>query len=409
MTRPIPRMMTVGPGGLDDPGMVVAGSRAGALGVLDAGFRFDAGSCIRTAERVARCLGDRPFGLRAWGEAFEGPAEWLDRLPAGLDVIVVTGIAAGAEGRVLERIRRSGRRAVAEVTTRTGAGAAARAGFEGLILAGHEAGGLGSDDGSFIFLQAIVREPTMPPVWVRGGIGPNAAAACLAAGAAGVVLDGALLLTRESPLDRPARERLARCDGGEPIVVRPRTGASIRVLAAPGSSVLARLREAAEQGDAAWTRAVREEVGWGPGQAWPVGQDVAWAESLARRFVTVGGVVQEVERASGANVRSALTNQPLAEGSPLARGARHDIPDRPRTNDAGQRHRHVCASCRRRRRLAFPGARPDAWAGSGGAPGRDIERPGRAAPGAWASSGSYRRSCAASRSRRSASHAPLSP
>jgi acyl transferase domain-containing protein/NAD(P)H-dependent flavin oxidoreductase YrpB (nitropropane dioxygenase family) len=298
--------------------MVVAGSRAGALGILDAGFRFDAGSCVRTAERVARSLGDRAFGLRVRGEAIEGQAEWLDLLPAGLSVMVIAGIEAGGEGRVLERIRRCGRRAVADVTTRTGAVAAARAGFDGLILAGHESGGLGSDDGSFIFLQAMVREPAMPPVWVRGGIGPNVAAACIVAGAAGVVLDGALLLTRESPLDRPARERLARCDGSESIVVRPRSAASVRVLVAPGSSVLARLREAAEQGEATWTRAIREEVGWGPGQAWPVGQDAAWAGSLARRFVTVAGVVQEVDRASEANVRSARTLQPLAEGSPLA-------------------------------------------------------------------------------------------
>jgi acyl transferase domain-containing protein/NAD(P)-dependent dehydrogenase (short-subunit alcohol dehydrogenase family) len=318
MTHPIPRILTVGPGGFDDPGMVVAGSRAGALGVLDAGFRFDEESCVKVAEHIARYLGDRSFGLRVPGEAFAGQVLWLDRLPAGLSLIIVDGISGGDEGRFFELIRRSGRRGMAEVTTRAGAVAAARAGFDGLTLAGHEAGGHGSDEGSFIFLQAILREPAMPLVWVRGGIGPNAAAACIAVGAAGVVLDGALLLARESPLDRLTRERLARFDGGDPIVIRPRNSAPVRILAAPGSGMLARLREAAEQGGDTWNQAVRQEVGWGPGRAWPVGQDAAWAEALARRFVTTGGIIQAVERAIEANVRSARTFQPLAEGSPLA-------------------------------------------------------------------------------------------
>ena len=57
------------------------------------------------------------------------------------------------------------------------------------------------------------------PVWVRGGIGPNVAAGCVAAGAAGVVLDGAILLARESPLGPEWRERIARWDGSETTVV----------------------------------------------------------------------------------------------------------------------------------------------------------------------------------------------
>ena len=74
-------------------------------------------------------------------------------------------------------------------------------------------------------------------------------------------------------------------------------GAPVRVHAAPGSAALARLTAAEEKGGDAWCKAVAAEVGWGPGQAWPVGQDAAWAASLARRFVTVGGIVQAVEQA----------------------------------------------------------------------------------------------------------------
>src|SRR4051794_40798041 len=121
MTRPIPRILAVAPGGLIDPGIVVAGSRAGALGVLDAGFRFEAGALLEGAGRVSRYLGEKAFGLRVAGEATRGPADWLERLPAALGVIVVEGIAAGREAETLDVIRRSGRLALAEVTTRGGA------------------------------------------------------------------------------------------------------------------------------------------------------------------------------------------------------------------------------------------------------------------------------------------------
>src|SRR5262249_36267092 len=117
---------------------------------------------------------------------------------------------------------------VAEVISRDSAREAAAAGFEALVIAGHEAGGNGSDDSSLILLQAVLAE-SGPPVWVRGGIGARSASACLAAGAAGVVLDGALLLARESPLSEGVRERIERWDGSETTVVGRGTGRPLRV------------------------------------------------------------------------------------------------------------------------------------------------------------------------------------
>ena len=50
------------------------------------------------------------------------------------------------------------------------------------------------------------------PVWAQGGIGEHTAAACIAGGAAGVVLDSQLALVRESSLAAP-RARRDRRDG----------------------------------------------------------------------------------------------------------------------------------------------------------------------------------------------------
>jgi acyl transferase domain-containing protein/NAD(P)H-dependent flavin oxidoreductase YrpB (nitropropane dioxygenase family) len=229
-------------------------------------------------------------------------------------------------------IRESGRIPLAEVTTRADAERARDAGFAGLIVAGHEAGGWGGSESSFVLFQRAAAESGLP-VWVRGGIGPNVAAGCVAAGAAGVVLEGALLLARESPLATEWRERLACWDGSETTSVAPASGPAVRFFAAAGSDALARLRKAAGVGGQAWMDAVRAEVGWHAGQCIPVGQDSAFAERLARRYVTVGGIVQAFDQAISAGITAARAVRPLAEGSPLAvaQGTRYPILQGPMT------------------------------------------------------------------------------
>src|SRR5262249_24310804 len=158
--------------------------------------------------------GDRAFGVRLAAEFWR---TWdLEHLPAGLRVVIVS---PGNVPEVVEAIastRRSGRLAVAEVTSPTSARAAIAAGCDALIAAGHEGGGIGSQGWSLLLLHAVVREAAgAVPVWVRGGIGLSSASAAVAAGAAGVVLDGALLLARESPLDPEICQRIAHWDGTE--------------------------------------------------------------------------------------------------------------------------------------------------------------------------------------------------
>ena len=174
----------------------------------------------------------------------------------------------------------TGRRMLCEVSSVAEAELALDAGCDGLIAVGNEAGGRVGRDSAFILLQAITAR-TDRPVWIRGGIGPRVAAGCVAAGAAGVVLEGAILLAHESPLEEEARMRLSAWDGSEPVLIEPANGAAVRVYAPPLSPVLARLREAARQGGEEWDRAIDAEVGWKTGQAWPVGQDAALAADLA--------------------------------------------------------------------------------------------------------------------------------
>ena len=207
---------------------------------------------------------------------------------------------------------------ICEVASVEQAEAALAAGADGLVAVGNEAGGWVGGETTFVLLQALLAR-TDRPVWARGGIGPRSAAGCIAAGAAGVILDGAVLLARESGLPEEVRRRLQAWDGSEPVLIRSADGSAVRVYAPRKSPVLERLAEAARVGGETFVAAVEKEVGWGPGQAWPAGLDAALAADLAARHVTIGGIVQAVSRAIDAGLAAAVTQRPLAEGSPLAR------------------------------------------------------------------------------------------
>ena len=327
-----PRILVYSAGDRDAT-IVEAASWAGALGVLDLSWldpvAFLAAS--PTIRRLAR-RSDRAFALRVAPR--DVAPDWVGSLPFNISTIVL--VASQVEGpdlrEAIERIGRSGREPWAEVGDRVAAATAVAAGATGLVVAGQEAGGFVGDDSSFILAQAVIAQAEVP-VWVRGGIGLRVATGCVAAGAAGVVLDGAALLVRESILPAADRSRVARWDGSETRVFGPTGGPTVRVYAQPGSPVLARLRAASDQGGAGWEAAVRAEVGWGEGQAWPVGQDSALAGGLARSYPAIGDLIRAVDTAIDAHARAALLTNPLAADSSLARahGTRYPILQGPMT------------------------------------------------------------------------------
>jgi len=311
MTPIFPRIWTYAPLGQLAPGPIVASGRAGALGVMDSAPGTDPGVVLAALAGVAR-FGDFPAGLRLPADE----AELLNsgEIPRSLGILILTEPTDGDWSGPIASARTSGRAVVAEVTSRASARSAAGAGADALVVAGHEGGGRVSDDSSFILIQGVLADGG-PPTWVRGGIGPRSAAACVAAGAAGVILDGTLLLAREVLLPESTRERVARLDGSESVIVRSPSGVAHRLTALPNSPQLNRLRGATAEG---WAAAWRGEVGWGPDRVWPAGQDAALAAGLGRQFGTVGGIIREVERSMDEAPRLAAAMAPLAAGSPLA-------------------------------------------------------------------------------------------
>ena len=279
MTVPtLPRILALAPGGLGGIGVVAAASRASALGIVDLCLDFDQESA-RAFPQISRLTG-APFGVRV--EANDVlRSSWLDdegHLPDVVCVPMRPGDLPSFE-RAVRAIQKTGRVGLAEVTSKVEVRRAIAGGVAGLIVAGNEAGGWGGAESAFVLMQVALAEG-QTPVWVRGGIGPHVAAGCVAAGAAGVVLDGALLLARESPLGPDWRERIARWDGSETTVIAPRAATGMRVFALPGSEALTALRRAATDGGASGRRLFASTSAGGPASACPSAPMRRWRIGL---------------------------------------------------------------------------------------------------------------------------------
>jgi acyl transferase domain-containing protein/NAD(P)H-dependent flavin oxidoreductase YrpB (nitropropane dioxygenase family)/NAD(P)-dependent dehydrogenase (short-subunit alcohol dehydrogenase family)/acyl carrier protein len=337
-------LIVLTPAGGTDPSLAVAAGRAGAAGVLDLEHATRPELASAALARLARFLPES-FGVQLRADADELFPLLEAHRPAR--VVLAGGDLIRLEARVRE-LRATGVEVLVSAVNLTEAVAAAGFGADGLILKGHEAGGRVGADTSFVLIQKWRRHADRSgltvPFWVQGGVGPNTAAACLAAGARGVVLDSHVLLARESPLSDAARRRVAGLDGGETVVLGLRLGEAYRVYARPDSPAAAELAKeeerlaASEQPTdtklAVWREAVRARAAADPADGvWPVGQDVAVAAGLAASGVTVAGVVQAVCERATANLAAAGRLRHLSEGGPLAKshGTRYPILQGPMT------------------------------------------------------------------------------
>src|SRR6195256_3499130 len=273
LTNPLDRrdlVLAISPFGRPDARVTAAAVRAGVLGVLDLGQdRDEALAALDDTARWAR----GPFGVRVGAGCPLLPSD----LPAAVDTVV---LAPDAPWQL--RDAGPGRRVLLEVTSPDEVPARG-SGAGGLVARGSESGGLVGELSTFVLLQRLVAGsgPGLP-VWAAGGIGLHTAAAAIAGGAAGVVLDVQLALTSEACETLPGdiAAALRSMDGSETAVVEGR-----RVYSRPGP-----------------------ELTGGP---LPVGQDGAFAAGLAGRYHTVGGIVQAVRSSIRQHLAAAQLSPPL--------------------------------------------------------------------------------------------------
>ncbi|MET9658363.1 SDR family oxidoreductase [Streptomyces sp. NPDC006510] len=199
-------VLAVHPFGVASARFTAAAVRAGGLGVLDlTGDVRSAREQLGLAAEWSRS----GFGVRL-GEGHGIPAS---DLPACVHTVV---LAAGATTTAADF---PGRRVLAEVTSGSEARDAVAAGAHGLIARGHEAGGRVGELSTFVLLQQLLAdEADGLPVWACGGIGAHTAAAAVAGGAVGVVLDTQTALLAEAELPAEITSALSGLDGSETVI-----------------------------------------------------------------------------------------------------------------------------------------------------------------------------------------------
>jgi nitronate monooxygenase len=227
-------------GGVSVPRLAAAVSEAGGLGFLAAGYKTPDG--MYQEIKQLRGLTGRPFGVNlfmpqpetadraavdVYAHQLAGEADWYetelgdpdsgcdDGFDAKLTVLLenpvpVVSFHFGCPSRdVLDSLRRVGTRTLVTATTPDEARTVERAGADGVIAQGVEAGGhqgthrdFPETDGSglgLLSLIAQVREAVGIPVVAAGGIMRGSQiAAVLAAGASAAQLGTAFLVTPES-------------------------------------------------------------------------------------------------------------------------------------------------------------------------------------------------------------------
>jgi acyl transferase domain-containing protein/NAD(P)H-dependent flavin oxidoreductase YrpB (nitropropane dioxygenase family) len=281
-----------------DARLVIALARAGALGVLDLGR--DPNAAREALAKVDRAK--VPFGVRL----SEGVALDAAALPARC-LLVITSSSDDLD-KVGDRL------AFAQVTSIADARRAIAAGASGLVLKGSESGGPVGEETSFVLLQhAFAGLKSPPPIFVQGGAGLHTSAACIAGGAAGVVLDAQLALVRESTLPEAVKAAVRAMDGSETVVVH-----GVRVFSRPDLAI-------ARNKDSVARASIVANLGGDSLEKLylPAGQDAAFARSLADKYVTASGVVHAIRAAIAEHLDAARASAPLAPGSKLA--ASHSV------------------------------------------------------------------------------------
>ena len=322
------------PAGECDPTMAIAACRAGAKGTLDLEYASSIDDVSEALNRLGR-FAQGEFGVKLGVRDASVLEHVLQAPPESLGWVLLSGGIESSQKEVVSRIRKKGLGVYFEATSVLEMDWAEELDVDGIILKGNESGGRVGDETAFVLLQRWQHrlknrtDAKTLPVWIQGGIGLNTAAACAAAGAAGVVLDGQLLLTRESTLPPQSRKLIAAFDGGDTLCLGAQLGESYRIHKRPGSKAVEELTKreqdligselSREEKLCEWRQAIRNAVETAPvGQAVFLGQDACLAASLAEENFTVSGVLQAVVERVRKNLDSARDLQPLAENSPFA-------------------------------------------------------------------------------------------
>jgi len=294
------------PPGMAGPGLAMAASRSGSLGMIDAEY-LDTEAFSSAVRKMDD--GDVPFGVRV-DPTGEGLMALLSQgVPKGLRALVVppkdnlpdmvrTGIYDTARTMKLKTLQ--------EVCSVEEAEAAIRCGTDGIIARGREGGGRISELPTLELLERILGLPRSPPVAARGGIGPQDIGRVLRLGGSGCVLDSQLFSMAESQLPGALQERMRSMEGLSVVTVMEDLGKTTALLVDGPSAeglhdMISDLTEQNVPGRERY-RSIRSHIMEKVGECmaggpvlYPAGEDIR----LASQFEAYGGLKEALDDISG--------------------------------------------------------------------------------------------------------------
>lgn len=223
-----------GPVGMfNSPRMVAAVSEAGGYGLLAVGFINEADTVRKLLDDV-RSLTDKPFGANI---VLMNPnsREYL-KILADAGVKTVT-TSVGSPRDIYPIIHDLGMHGIHVVLALAHAVSAVKAGVDGLVVVGSEAGGLRSlnSESSTMVLVPLVADFVKVPIVAAGGIADSRGyRAALALGAQGVQIGTRFLASAESPAAEPWKQAILDCpDGGTGLIPLPNMKLAQRLILTP--------------------------------------------------------------------------------------------------------------------------------------------------------------------------------
>jgi len=324
------QLIALTPPGLPDPSIAIAASRAGGVGILDLVYTNDINVAIRNIKKMVSYT-KNTCGIKLNGLDDSFITHLTPELPEAIGFVIITLCKPEKLKNYINGFHLHNRRVILEITTLEQAELGEKCGVDGILAKGNESAGIVGEKTSYILLQQVCSQISLP-VWIQGGVGLHTAAACYTAGAAGIVLDSQLLLTRESSLPDDIKKDIGRMDGTDTLCLNGNTmcfrfykrKGSQDVVTEEFNTLEKTLGEKPDKDFnmlAQWHQHVRDNISWDKkaSSIWLLGQDVSFASPLAKHYKTVGSIFCALRKSINDHINSARVLNIFNKNSSLAK------------------------------------------------------------------------------------------
>ncbi|WP_419788551.1 beta-ketoacyl synthase N-terminal-like domain-containing protein [Mucilaginibacter sp. SP1R1] len=238
-------------------------------------------------------------GLNDFGVCFISTDLTTMKLPKQLSLVIMPyGVKANFKNNV---------RLMYQVYDLESAKLAKAEGAHGIIIKGNEGAGKVAYESSFVLFQRVIQEVKDIPVWVQGGVGIHTAAALVAQGAAGIVLDSQLALFPECSAPKALKEVCTKLSGTETKLID-----NCRVLVRPNSPVLPE--------NASYNDLIPYFANLDLEKSYiPMGQDIALVTDLFTRYKKLNKLIFGIQEAMYGHLNQAKSLNVISPGNAMAK------------------------------------------------------------------------------------------